>query len=144
MDVGLWPETYVGEPHFNCAAFARRVLREQRGLDIALPEKDWRRVDPLQAAAIYAGPDGPLYEVELPADKDLVLMSWSGRTTPSGTHIGLAYWHRGMLWVLHSLSRAGVIFGPARQLPALYGLVIMGYYAPHDPPRGSLASRALG
>lgn len=112
-----WSEKYLGRPWtptHDCAAFARDVLREQFGVEVALPSGfDWRRTKPrkvMELAEEFA------VRSAVPFDGAGALMELRGNRLSLGSHIGVVCMIGGHPWVLHCMERMGSVFHP---VPAL-------------------------
>ena len=107
-----WAEKYIGEPWVagenDCWAFARKVWREQFGLDV--PAVDVDACNRLACSRAFAAHDerGSWQQVEQPQEGDAALIGQSER--PS--HVGI-FVDGG---ILHCVQGAGVVFSA---IPAL-------------------------
>lgn len=118
-----WAEKYIGEPWVagenDCWAFARKVWREQFGVEVPVLDVDaCNRLACSRAFATHAEKDA-WRRVETPMDGDAALIGQSER--PS--HVGV-FAEGG---VLHCVQGAGVVFA---SLPALVssGWRVLGWY----------------
>ncbi len=123
-----WTEKYLGRewtPDFDCAALVKEVLREEFGMEPALPAGfDWRRTDPetvIDLAHEFAVP------TEKPKDGDGVLMRIRGNRRDLGSHVGLYVDVGGEGWMLHNVERIGVLFHSIHAAGRLQ-LETMGFY----------------
>lgn len=121
-----WVAQYIGTPwvagESDCWHFARRVWREQFGLDV--PAVDVDATSRLVSARAFAGHDEyqSWQSVSAPREGDAVVMGKNSR--PS--HVGIWVDDNGGA-ILHSLEHAGVVCTPISALPSV-GMRVLGYY----------------
>ena len=121
-----WAAQYIGIPwvagESDCWHFARRVWREQFGLDV--PTIDVDATSRLLSARAFGGhaETARWQSVDSPVEGDAVLMGKSRR--PS--HVGIWVEADGGA-ILHSVEGIGVICTPVSALVGM-GLRVLGYY----------------
>lgn len=107
-----WAEGYIGTPwvagQSDCWHFARRVWREQFGLDV--PAVDWAGDARGQVAAFHGSAErGRWHPVAPYAEGDAVLMARGIRPCHVGIWLDLG-------GVLHAIEAAGAIYTPRSRL----------------------------
>lgn len=121
-----WAAGYIGEPWeagvSDCWCFARRVWREQFGIDV--PAVLMAPAGPISARRALSGNDelGDWAEVEDPQEGDGVMMA-KGKMP---CHVGVWIDPNGG-GILHSVEGIGAIFTPRPRLVGL-GYRIVGIY----------------
>ena len=128
-----WTQPYVGLRYTDaqdCAWLVQKVLREQYGATVDLPQdRDWRERSErsiVREARRYAHP------VSIPHEGDIVLMRVLGRARTLGTHIGVFVVVSGVGHVLHSLRGIGSVL--ERQERLWPRLEVTGYYRLDNAP----------
>lgn len=118
-----WAEKYIGEPWTpgdnDCWAFARKVWREQFGIEVPVVDVD--ACNRMSCSRAFAGHDekASWQKVDVPQEGDAALIGKSAR--PS--HVGI-FVNGG---ILHCVQHAGVIFSNLTAL-SLSGWRVLGWY----------------
>lgn len=121
-----WAIDYIGDPwvagEHDCWAFARRVWREQFGLDI--PAVDVDSMNRMACVRAFAQHDERCAwaKVDVPEEGDAVLMGKN--TRPS--HVGV-WVDAGGGGVLHCVEVSGVLYNTVQSL-GFSGFRVLGYY----------------
>jgi len=118
-----WAEKYIGEPWIagenDCWSFARKVWREQFGIDVPMVDVD--ACSRIACSRAFQNHDerGSWIPVTAPQEGDAALIGKS--TRPS--HVGI-FVENG---VLHSVQGVGVVFSSLMAL-SLTGFHVLGWY----------------
>lgn len=123
-----WAAKYIGKTHakgaegpdsFSCWGLLRAIFRERDGVELPLIkiEDDEEahsavNVTAIKSAARLSGMR-PVRAASQPLDGDVVLM-----TSVATLHCGLAVRANGIVGILHSASKIGVVFQPWREATA--------------------------
>ena len=126
----MWFEKYIGLPYikeeYDCAEFARCVLRDELNLNIPIPsERSWRGKD---AQTILDFGNNFVCRTDEPKEFDAVVMRIKGSRLVIGSHFGLFVVNGGIKYVIHCMSGIGVIMTQIGKLNAI-NLELEGFYS---------------